>query len=321
MAIKLSKRSDELEREFNEKTIVETPKKLTGYLLVTLVLSVIIFIQNLYLLNDSSNAQFQLEMKQGNNQSEEILSTMKNSLLMVSFLAHDFKAVSLDTIENIDTFDAGTKFDLYYKGYGKYKTNSSEISYYRETNGLDIFEDLINDVAVQVSRISKSNTTALVNPLMKTFTHTVINVSEMYDEYKATDELPEHFDKDTLKLGKSAYNIEKFAKFMKNYPQISIIISFISTLLLFVLVNVMLFRSDSKRLILGVIFAESLQTICLFCSWASQYRFYYKLNKVITKFNLARLTIASGYTFLQIMLILSFTIQAIWIYNFCTKKY
>ncbi|CAH6719226.1 hypothetical protein CLIB1444_02S03730 [[Candida] jaroonii] len=319
MAIKLSKRSEELDREVNEK-FVEAPKKLTSYLLITLVLSVIIFIQNLYLLNDSTNPQFQLVMKKGNNDSEEILSTMKNSLLMVSFLAHDFKAVSLDTIENIDTFDAGTKYDLYYNGYGKYEFNSSEISYFRETNGLDIFEDLINDVAVQVSGISKSNTTALVNPLMRTFTHTVGSVSEMYDEYKATGDIPEHFNEDTLKLGRSANNIEKFAKFMKNYPQISIIISFISTLSLFVLVNVMLFRNDSKRLILAVVFTESFQTICLFCSWASQYRYYYKLNKVLTRFNLAKLTIANGYTFLQIMLILSFTIQAIWIYNFCTKK-
>lgn len=319
MAIKLKKNSSEWDRDI-EKISYRRARRVPLFLYgATFVFSFVVLLQNICLLNNHSNPHFIVELKSGNNETADLMNTVKQSLQVVTFFAEDFSFSNYTGANDIDSFDSGNIYELYNDGY--HKVNEVN-DYFMEFDGFDLFGCLVKDFGYQLSNISKAqDSEKLMNSLLLTYSHTISNLEEMYHESKKTGIYPDHFDDDKLRAGHKAFKVQKFGKMMKNYPIISCIISFISCVCLFILMNMAIFRNMTPKIVLLFGILQLPQTIFQFCTWSSELHYYYRISKPLRSTNIADFQLGSGFVYLLIMMVIVMMIQFILSHIFYLKRY
>lgn len=271
---------------------------------VVLLISFIIFGSNVVLFT-SPSPQFELTMRQGNNQSEMILNTMRKSLKLISFFALDFNDGK--SHNNVDTFDVGTQFEF---GYNSYKRINPP--YERATSGLDIISCLIQDVGVQLTNITTSTpqyTESFIKSLLSPYQKTTANFNRKYKERLTAGD--ETLEGSFTFYGYSAYSIEQFGNAMTNYPFVAMATSLITTMLLTLIVAFIWCHSFNTHVLAVGCAVQFVQLVCFLGSYGAQLRFFYKLNQLFTSLNLADLKPGWGYRYLQIVLLLALINQSI----------
>lgn len=283
------------------------------FILTSFVLSLLVMIQNMTLIKNPS-PQFSMNIQAGNNESALMLSNLRDGLQMISFLASDF-SLSLSNyslISGIDTFDESNVFKFDYQGYSRYDIEDGQHYRMHNSSGLDIFSDLVMDIGIQLSNVSNSqNPDNLINSLLVTYSHTIMNLDEMFWDGKATGVYTGYFDEKKLRLGRQAYRLEKYGKLMKKYPWVITGLSLLSFIL--VAFNVLLMNSKA---LLASNCAQFVQLTVTFCSWASQLRYHYKLTHTFSSSNIASLNFDSGFYYLQVSLIVCIIIQGLLGYTY-----
>lgn len=293
-------------------------KKSALYIMGGFLISLIVLIQNLSLMNDQTNPQFIISLRQGNNESMVMLSYMRESLKLATFFAQDFSFAEYADMDSIDTFDIGNEYHFYYDGYHKSNNHSD---YFVPFNGLDVFGSMVKDIGVQLSNVSKTeDPDKLMESLLSTYSFTINNIEEMYVDYKKTGVMARHFDKGKLKMGHQAYKMENYGKVMKNYPVISLVVSLIACMALLLLTNLVFFKTVGQRTLLTVAILQFGQVIVYFSNYASQLHVYHKLNSSFDKINIAEIHVGSGYRLLQSSLLFTIIVEGILIYMVYNSK-
>lgn len=289
------------------------------FVAVSFFLSLIIMLQNLTLINQSISPQFTLKIMEGNNESIPILKNVKQSLLMITFLAQDFSFDNYTGLNEINTFEPSSKYELYYNGYKKFNEGSV---YFRADKGLDVFGCLVEDMALQLAEISNAESTEkVIDSILVTYSFTIKNLEEMHTKYKKTGEVEGHFDETKLSVGHHAYAVESYGKTMTKFPVTSIFVSLLSCISLLLLVNLMVFRrSVGHRTLITAALIQLPQCIVQFCSWASQIRFYMKIGRPLDHYNVGKLTPASGFYSMQLAMIMSVVTEVLLIYAYYISK-
>ncbi|EGV61288.1 hypothetical protein PSN45_001323 [Yamadazyma tenuis] len=320
MSIKLEKSSLDDERDvgvFEKPAIVSSKPHLT-YLSVAFLLSVVVFIQSLFLFDDHHvSPQFTLRIKEDNSQAVEIMSSIRSSLKVVTFLAEDFSFSNYTGINDIDTFDEGNVFHFFYDGY---KKDNNHTRPFVPFNGLDIMGCLVKDFGVELSLISKSqNPQKLIDSFSLTYSHTIMNLDEMYHEAKKTSK-DGHMSDTKLKVAHDAYKFERFGKTMRKVPMASLMSSFVSCVSLLFVLHWACFRNVSARMVGVVMVLQVPSMVVQFGAWGAQLRFYYKVCKLLQKFTVADLRADSGYVGLVMSVIMVVMGQVVLAYILYKKR-
>lgn len=327
MPIELEKKSLDLDSSSKVEDDVESfftagckkpVKKSAVYVMGAFLVSLVVLIQNLALMNDQTNPQLEMTFQPSNNETDSMVAYIRESLKVATFFAQDFSFSQYADMDAIDSFDAGNHYEFYYDGYHKISNHSD---YFVPFNGLDVFGCLIKDIGVQLSNVSKAeNPDKLMDSLLSTYSFAISNFEEMYVKYKRTGEMPRHMDETKLKLGHNAYKIENFGKLMNKYPLVSLVVSLVSCMSLLLLTNLVFFKPVGGRVLLTIGMVQLAQVVVYFSNYVAQFRFSCKLNSNLSKIDIAKAQVGSGYRLLQSSLLFTIIIQAILIYVFYKSK-
>lgn len=289
------------------------------FVVIGFLMSIIVMLQNLSLISPNTSPQFTLQIMEGNNESIPILNNVKQSLLIITFLAEDFSLDNYTGMNGIDTFEPDTKFELYYNGYQK---SSKGGNYFKADKGLDMFGCVVEDMATQLADISKSeNPQKVIDSILVTYSFTIKNLEDMYLKFKKTGEVEGHFDESKLLVGHHAYSVESYGKTMTKFPVVSIFVSLFTCMNLLLLVNCMMFKgSVNHKFLIMIAMLQLPQCIVQFCSWTSQIRFQSKIGGPLESYNLGRLEAASGFHSLQWVTFMSLATQILLIYAYYILK-
>lgn len=214
--------------------------------------------------------QFTFTIVASSNVAKELLGSICEFLRLLSYLAIDLgwnssliDQASYNDDNLVNTFNAGTVYNINFNGYCKQNTTEPAYCLSNEHYGMDIISILMRDVGVQLGQLSPlytNNTKVLGNSFAYTYDITIQSVRRFLSNMDTANNMfsmaisSGSYSTGSLKAFQRgielAYWLMKFNVGLQLISQIELIISIFSLLLCFMFTIMLILRSAQKTIIL-----------------------------------------------------------------------
>lgn len=182
------------------------------------------------------------------------LSTLREGLKMVSYLATDLGVSNddlqsnVDYMNTIDTFSTNKLYKFNSNGFCRYNSDTKE-QYCSNGHGLDIFSSLAADIGIQLGKVgggSANDSQEMRDSMVSTYTNIVDLLDALYYTAINNETESNSLKMEQLNAAHHLKSIRSFGELMSKIPNYTISFSIIAVILL-----VSLFFMERRRSIKG----------------------------------------------------------------------
>lgn len=283
---------------------------------IAVVLQIILCISNM-----TFNPQFTLQFKNDSPESRKLMSSISEGIKMISYLAKDLSVTinnsnsifsDVNYVDTINTFSEDNVYQFDASQYCKYNTVNATKECF-PTHGMDIFTSLVTDIGLQLGNVSKAeDPRKLAKSLVTTYSNLIETFDDRYYNKKNFTFTMMPIDLATIKVAHSLKNSQDYGKLMSHLATPVAFIHPVIWILLAVLCLTSLGTSKFSTFCQRNSFAYIMVTsvfvvVCFgitFFNWASRLWYFYRLNRLFHKVDIAHFKFSTGFFLMTIYYIL-----------------